>query len=260
MVYNNVTDTLRAWCEQMSQHYLELYEQTFAREGTNKHYLSYRVTDEFNYKLGTLIDKSFPCFEAYQNTVRALLSTRIDAVLEREEKEAASSYIRVAEEAFFEYFTTISADCPSPNTPYNRILCGEEAEQVAARIFDVWGYDTSYWYPLNDMSGEDKLFLAPKRIKPYLGEIYRLLGLPQQHIYQYGEDGIYADSFCAEVEKPEEYGGVEFVYCAKDFSWLIYYSHENTVTFAGNIVPRIKEILRAEQDYWNRFEDREETD
>lgn len=40
------------------------------------------------------------------------------------------------------------------------------------------------------------------------------------------------------------YGPVEFVYFGKNFDWLIYISHENTVTFCGEkLVKFIKEIL-----------------
>jgi hypothetical protein len=56
------------------------------------------------------------------------------------------------------------------------------------------------------------------------------------------------------VDKLEDCSGCETAYCPKDFSWIIYYSHENTVTFAGTIVPQIKKLLRSEQAYWNRFD------
>lgn len=137
--------------------------------------------------------------------------------------------------------------------PYYRIILGGEANSIAAHFFYVWKYDTTYWYLLNGMSGDDKLFIPPKRIEPYRREIHQLLGLPQDHIYEYGE-AWYDRPHCAEVDEIENYSGCETAYCPKDFSWIIYSSHENTVTFAGTIIPRIKEILRAEQEYWNRFD------
>ncbi len=35
---------------------------------------------------------------------------------------------------------------------------------------------------------------------------------------------------------------------------IFYFSHEDAVSFAGAIVPIIKEILVAEKDHWNRYE------
>ena len=51
-----------------------------------------------------------------------------------------------------------------------------------------------------------------------------------------------------------EYGGCETIYTDKDFSWAIYFFHEDTVAFAGSIVPKAKELLSTKKEYWNRFE------
>ena len=107
--------------------------------------------------------------------------------------------------------------------------------------------------PLNGTSGEGKLFIAPGRIEPYLPQISRLLELPRNRIYEYGE-GWYEEPCCAEVEALEPYSGVETACCPRVFSWIIYYSHENTLTFAGSIVPEIRKILVSERAYWDRFE------
>ena len=44
------------------------------------------------------------------------------------------------------------------------------------------------------------------------------------------------------------------IYTDKDFSWAIYFSHENTVAFAGSIVPTVKELLANEKEHWDKFE------
>ncbi len=46
-------------------------------------------------------------------------------------------------------------------------------------------------------------------------------------------------------------GGCESIYTDKDFTWAGYFSHENTVTFAGAIVPFAKELLAKEQKHWD---------
>ena len=59
---------------------------------------------------------------------------------------------------------------------------------------------------------------------------------------------------CIETVELNEYSGCETIYTDKDFSWAIYFSHENTVAFAGSIVPKIKELLSNESEHWNKFE------
>lgn len=253
MVYNNVTNTLRKWCNEMTQRYSDQYQQKRATTGQSLRFLPYIVTAELHYKLGVLVDRDFHGYKAYLDAVADLMSIHIDSRLKKEYGKVELYYIRTAETEFRNYLETISPDCPAPACPYHRIIWGKEADMIADRIYNAWGYDTSYWYPLSGTSGDGMFFISPNWMEPHLDEIRCLLGIPHNHIYEYGE-ARYDRPHCAEVDALENYSGQETVYCAKDFSWIIYYSHENTVTFAGTIVPRIKEILHAETEHWNRFE------
>lgn len=253
MVFNNVTNTLRNWCNEMTLHYSNEYQLERTRAGQSLRFLSYLVTAELSYKLGTIIDKDYPSFEIYRNAVLELIPIHIDHALKKELGKIETYYVQRAESAFREYMDSVLSDCPSPGVPYCRIIRGSEANSIADHFYEAWKYDTTYWYPLNSMSGKDMLFISPKRIEPYLGTIRQLLGLPQNHIYEYGES-VYDNPHCAEVDELGDYSGCESAFCPKDFSWIIYFSHENTVTFAGTIVPQIKEILRSEMEHWNRFE------
>jgi hypothetical protein len=58
------------------------------------------------------------------------------------------------------------------------------------------------------------------------------------------EESWFQHPNCLETDDLEGYGGIERFYTAKDYSWLIYFSHENTVSFAGSLVPAAKELLR----------------
>ena len=253
MVYNNVTNTLRAWCDDMTMAYWEAYERERGNSMQTASHVRYKVTSEMSYKLGTLIDRVFCSYEEYGKAVSELLSLRIGVVSAKDLSAVEHYHIRRVEQDFCAYFDSLSPDCPLPNVPYRRQIWGEEAERIAERFYEVWKYDTNYWFPLNGMSAEDKLFIAPKYLESHRTEIDRALGLPEQKIYEYGERW-YDVIHCAEVDRIEDYSGCEVAFAPKDFSWIIYFSHENTVAFAGTIVPRIKEILRDERAYWNQFE------
>lgn len=249
MVYNNVTNALRNWCAEMSEQYSQKYTGT----GQSLCFLSKAVTGELWYKLGVLVDKDYPDYPAYLDAVQKLIPMHIDFVLKKDHDEVGDHYIRTAERAFRDYLATLSPDCSAPEQPYYRVIWGKEADRIADSFLTRWGYDTAYWYPLNGGWEADKLFISPKRLAPYMDELCALLGIPQEHIYEYGE-AWYDRPHCAEVDALESYSGCETAYGPKDFSWIIYYSHENTVTFAGTVVPKVKELLQAERQYWNKFD------
>ena len=253
MVYNNVTNTLRAWCSEMTQRYCDAYQQERAKSGQSLRYLPQLVTSELQYKLGALIDRDFSDYDAYRAAIKDLMAFHPDPALSRKPGKIETHYIQTTEAAFRDYLDSLPADRPAPDWPYCRNIRGEEAERITARIYDAWGYDTTYWYPLDGKPGDGRFFIASQWVAPHWDEIRRLLDLPRKHIYEYGESA-YGPFYCSEVDDLDPDAGVEYACCAMDFSWLIYFSHENTVTFAGTIVPRILEILHADREHWNRFE------
>ena len=145
----------------------------------------------------------------------------------------------------------------SADLPYARAIVGEEAAALQERFRSVWGYvNTSYWYPLmgeRPKEVTEKFFVMFDYFKPYMKQLEQMIGLPQTRMYSYGE-GNYGAPNCFETVELTEYGGLETIYTDKDFSWAIYFSHENTVTFAGSIVPKAKELLAKEKEHWDKFE------
>ena len=141
--------------------------------------------------------------------------------------------------------------------PYARAIVGAEAAALQDKFHSVWGYvNTSYWFPLmGDEPKEisEKFFIMFDYIEPYMKQIEAIIGLPQTHIYSYGES-VFRPPNCIETVEIIEYGGCETIYTDRDFTWAIYFSHENTVAFAGSIVPMVKELLFKEKEHWDKFE------
>ena len=90
-------------------------------------------------------------------------------------------------------------------------------------------------------------------LEPYWDRLCALTGLPGARLYEYGES-CYEDGQILEVDVMESYGGTECAYLPKDLSWIIYFSHEETVTFAGSILGAVKELLADEREHWNKWE------
>ncbi len=139
-------------------------------------------------------------------------------------------------------------------TPYYRFVQGPERERLEYAILEKWGYCLDYWYPLTGEFDEGKLFLNAARIYPYWNRLCKIVGLPEKRIYEYGESFFQSGGQLAETDEMDGYGCCETVYLPKDLSWIIYVSHEDTVTFAGSILGAVKELLADEREHWNKWE------
>lgn len=251
MKFNNVIDTLRLCCRELSARYAEEYEEQYRK---SECFFRYLVTGEIEAQLCTLVDEEFPDFGEFCGLVRGIPENYTDPRLKNPSPEALE-YIREAERAFLEGLDGVKPDCKGPEIPYFRYLTGPERQNVIAQFREKWNYiPHKYWYPMTGgESREDRLFLHTDHAEAYWPEIERLLGLPKNHIYSHGEC-ILPGLDCAEEAELVGYGGFETAYCPKDFSWIIYFSHEETVTFAGAILPQIRKILEPERLHWNRWE------
>lgn len=254
MKYNNAIDTLRCWCADMTAKYVAQYDEERNHTGQSLRFFRYLVTSELQYKLGTLVDRDFSDFQELQTEISRLMSVHLNTTLSKHLNCKESSHVRAAEDAFWEFLETVTPDCAHPAFPYVRNIIGEEADRMIAKFRAVWNYDpVRYWYPLTGQADDSKLFVPFNCVEPYLTAISQLIGIPGKHIFEYGENWYPDVLACAEVDEIVGYGGCEVAYTDQDFTWVIYFSHEDTVTFAGAIVPQIRQILAAEKEHWNKW-------
>lgn len=248
--FNNVIDTLRQFCWDKHAAYAEEYEQ---RGG--QCFYRYLVMDELHEKLCTLVDRDFSNFEACLAAVKALIPMSLNPTLQNP-TPVAEHFIREAETAFRERLERIRPDCPTPKIPYLRNLTGEEAVEIADLFREKWDYvPRNYWHPMTGGEPrEDRLFISVDYVEPYWDELEKLLGLPETHLFCLSESNYPGGPACMEMAKLIGYGGLENACCDRDFTWIIYFSHENTVTFAGSILPHVRKLLAAEREHWNRWE------
>ena len=257
MIFNNVTDSLRLWCGERARE--ETEKASFRQAINNRHspaFLTFRAAGELAFWLGSLTDVDFPTFQSYCSAVRALFSRKIGPSLSPEPGEFEASFLRRFEASFLEKLSDLSPDCPVPDIPYFRILPEREAFSVKLELSEKWAFEENrHWYPLTrlEIPEKDLFYLPADKLKPYLPGLERLLSLRSRHAYCLEESWKDRPN-CFETAELEEYGGAEHAYAAKDFSWLIYFSHENTVTFAGSIVASAEELLQNEKEHWNRWD------
>ncbi len=238
MIYNNVTDTLRQWCIEYGQMGLSMY----AFQGGPSSLL-YRVPYDLAFWLGTLTDRDFSDYASYFQAVRDLLPVPITPPLGHEPTKIEQYYIQNTELAFLEQFSLLAPDCPFPGIPYFRVLPEAEASSVKGKLAELWDCrENQYWYPLSAVSiPTDQLcYVSTSSLEGHLDELGALLLLSEKHAFCVGESWFNLPN-CVETGELSDYAGSECFYAAKDYRWLIYFSHEDTVSFAGSIVPMIKE-------------------
>lgn len=255
MIFNNIVNYLKLWCAKKSESY---------RDKNNNYGGVSSVVSmllwELEFKLSSLTDKEFDSIDDFKNEVLGLIDVHYDRSVIEPQNSIAERMIDKVNDEFRLCLSDVLFDVdslPPIDLPYRRVILNDEAKILIDKFRTVWGYEnTSYWFPLMGEEPKhvsDKFFVMFDYIEPHLEELCELIGLPDIHIYEYSEEDIWPDHIIETLEIAD-YGGHETIYTDKDFSWAIYYSHEDTIAFAGTIVPKVKELLRDEKEHWNKFE------
>ena len=255
MTFNNTINHLKLWCINKAKAYQQVYENYGGIT-----YVGYQVAYEMEFKLSTLIDKSFDSVADLKREVVNLIDVHYEPSVLNPQNSLAKHIIDKTNREFCEFLEDIFAKSEAltlADIPYARAIVGTEAAALQDKFHSVGGYvNTSYWFPLmGDEPKEisEKFFIMFDYIEPYMKQVEAIIGLPQTHIYSYGES-VFRPPNCIETVEIIEYGGCETIYTDRDFTWAIYFSHENTVAFAGSIVPMVKELLSNEKEHWDKFE------
>lgn len=255
MIYNNIINHLKLWCENKAKAY-----ETVSENHHGPAFVGALLAYELEFKLAAFMDKSFETMDDLAKEIRCCIDVHYEPSIKKPSNHVTEHIIGKMNREFCEYMEELllKGDVLEPaDIPYERIIVGDEAEELKNRFRSVWGYvNTSYWFPLTgDEPKEisDKFYIMLNYLEPYMKQLEELIGLPKTHMVSYGETD-FRPEHCIETVEFTEYGGCEIIYSDKDFSWAIYFSHENTVAFAGAIVPKVKILLEKEKEHWDKFE------
>lgn len=253
MRFNNEINHFILWCNRKAADYHAAYQ---GYGGVL--YVGYQIAHELDFKLSALIDKDFENRAALREEILGSIDIHYNPAVLHPQNNTAKHIISKVNHEFCAYLDALLAkeDLPLAELPYTRVVIGSEAVALQNRFRSVWGYEASYWYPLTRKKQghiSEKFFIMFDYLAPYMKQLEQIIGLPQVHIYAHGERS-YAVQYCLETAHLVEYSGNETMYTDQDFSWAIYFSHEDTVAFAGTIVPKVKELLSNEKDHFDKFE------
>ena len=132
---------------------------------------------------------------------------------------------------------------------YHRVLSETESKEIRAKLKTIWNVE-GYWYPLTTWERDDVEGFQDSHFEKEFGfdKLKEILGNHNvTKIWEIREDDINYEIELSIFEP--YYNGNEGFWCNETFDWLIYASHESSITFAGSILPEIK-------NNWSNWENR----
>ncbi len=254
MIYQNIVDSARRYCMERSKEFEHRYETS--RAGI----YSYRclVMDKLLYWVETAIDADFDSAAECTQTLTSFVNRLQSDDVNHTPNALMRKIIDDEKKRFVEFVLSLDETCPTPDLPYNRTVIGEEKENIEKELADKWDYvRTWYWDPLCNATEKETLFLMEWHVRSYFEAIATRLQKTHPLVFRYGEGIDGRDSpYCAQTSVMDlSFSGRETVYFDQELTWIIYLSHEQTITFAGSILPIIKSLLAKERDQWNRYWD-----
>jgi hypothetical protein len=128
--------------------------------------------------------------------------------------------------------------------PYRRVLSKAESERVWSSLGSVWGVPArAHWYPLCETSIADiAAFRADAfhEFVPAHALRRKLVGLCIERVWELRE---YGPEYIEDVELFDPlYNGAEGAWTAPGYPWVIYASHESSLTVAGTLLSEIKRM------------------
>ncbi|WP_143305670.1 hypothetical protein [Chitinophaga vietnamensis] len=139
-----------------------------------------------------------------------------------------------------------------PPLPHRRRITGDEKIRVMQQLLQRWNYDADYWDPVEPRCAAETLFLPMESLTQ------EDLAALTAFLRSYGEPylvEIEEDRECTEIEynifTPTK---VETACFDHTYRWLIYGSHEMTVTFAGaELLAFIRQQFAGREALFNSF-------
>jgi hypothetical protein len=137
--------------------------------------------------------------------------------------------------------------------PYRHRLTDKEMVLVRKQLADIWNYDGGYWNPLDYKCSKETVFVMEDNLTEDDNRkiVEFIVANSSKRLFEITEDRIdyeiELDSFNLDL--------YETIVTDKSFSWVIYGSHEDTLTFGGTkLIEFIKSLFIDRHDKLNKWE------
>lgn len=128
--------------------------------------------------------------------------------------------------------------------PYLYVMNDSETAAVRRRVSAAWGTSNGYWYPLaprarDDIEAFQDTLVASQRLVSKIRNAMRDRG--NARFWRLLEGGeVHAEDI---RELDPGYGGEEEICTSESLDWIVYCSHESSITFGGWALELVKEFL-----------------
>lgn len=130
----------------------------------------------------------------------------------------------------------------------------QEATKLAKKLETIWDIKNHYWYPLYDCQRHDVIAFHDhyvKGIDSKMAQIQQFLIQQQRNqIYRMQEDRTISLLETVSLSFDKTLRNNEHFWFDLQFDWIIYHSHEGSITFGGN---ELITALKAEWHDWESY-------
>ncbi len=137
-----------------------------------------------------------------------------------------------------------------PNGPVNGRILGEEAARLRQMLKEKWNFDSNFWDPLTPLAPSEVVFLNAMTEDKKQAISALLSQKLQEPLYLLDcETGLF------EIDAEQIFGGLhEGMVFDASFTWVLYFSHHNTITFGGTwLVKAVMDLYTDQPELLNAW-------
>ncbi|MGL1921235.1 MAG: hypothetical protein OCD03_09410 [Hyphomicrobiales bacterium] len=250
----------RKYCMEQHTHWCSVYAPIAERHGIDYTDESYDTFPRYN-TLNTILNEvekidgdNLPSFSVLKKLIAKAGKNATSDMIQSPSNEIEAAAIGDEKTKFVQYIENLTEEeikAIEP-LPYMRLLTQKEVGKIWKKMARLWGCEQGqYWYPLADKS-EPSLFAFDVSVfdKNFSPEILQniLQSWNIERLYELREHGDENYYLSRELWEPY-YNGAEGFWVSEDLDWIMYASHENTITVGGRLKEELLRLCPNEKEF-----------
>jgi hypothetical protein len=208
----------------------------------------YNILNAIRVELETIDPTVLSDFDSARE-LTLLAGDTADDLFTRNSSEAVEERAMAEERvAFREYVLSLTRDnlAAVPPLPYQRVLSVDESRAIWTRLRAHWQIEAGYWYPLTAPRPTDVAAFETVAFGEAVPAQALRAVLQRRGVTRLWELREYGPEYEQEVSLFDpHYNGAEGYWSSGDLKWIVYVSHEGSVTVGGWLLDEVKTIWPA---------------
>lgn len=169
---------------------------------------------------------------------------QIDAAAMANERETFCDFIRELSDPDLRLVKSL---------PYQRVLSQSESESIWLGLRERWKITEGYWFPLSECSLPDITAFQDRYFYEFLSSFNLTDVLASRGISRVWELREYGPEYEQDISLLDpHYNGAEGYWSSGDLDWILYASHESSITVGGWLLDEVKnQWSEWNQRLWN---------